>query len=165
MPVVPRVATLVLAAVLVGCNGSAADHAETEEEIERGPRKEESETNSDRIRLASTQVSPGDTLELTFPADSKENSRAVYLWLELAVEGTWDERYFAYAKSRDLSGPESNGRPKTVPTGEETGWDDVAVTGPGPDYVEVPDDAVPGRWRVCAPDADEAFCAPFEVVE
>lgn len=148
---------LFVALTLSACGWLAASPGDDEQRVERGPRQQAAEISPERIRVEPTQVAPGDELELFFP---QEDARAVYYWLEFDVDATWDERYFAYAVSRSYN---TDGDPHTVPTGEEKGWDDAGVTGPGPDRILVPEDASLGRWRVCGPIADGEFCAEFEV--
>lgn len=46
---------------------------------------------------------------------------------------------------------------------EGRGWNDGGVTGPGPDFVEVPDTASPGDYRLCTANAGQNFCALLEV--
>jgi hypothetical protein len=54
--------------------------------------------------------------------------------------------------------------PAWGPVEEPYGWDDVGVTGPGPDLVLIPPSAEPGRYRVCTANAgNPQFCSEFDV--
>lgn len=45
------------------------------------------------------------------------------------------------------------------------GWDDIGFEGPGPDFVEVPDTASPGSYRLCTANAGCNFCASLQVAQ
>ncbi|WP_256837645.1 hypothetical protein [Ornithinimicrobium faecis] len=103
-----------------------------------------------------TTVSAGDLVELSFP---QETERGVPWVLEEQDGDTWHQRYLLWSDG-------NGGTPDWVGHEDEErwGWDDVGVSGPGPDTVLVPDTAAAGPYRLCTANARENFCAELEVV-
>lgn len=111
------------------------------------------------MTITPEQAAPGDHVELTYP---EQTQRGVAFVLERAAGETWSTTHLL-TSSTDGYG----GGPSAVPVddAEGYGWDDIGVGGPGPDRLVIPDDAVPGPYRICTANALENFCAELTVVD
>jgi hypothetical protein len=102
---------------------------------------------------------PGQEVELRFPADSQ---RGIAFSLSHWDGGQWNESYYLssdWGTSGDYS-------PSwwSVDDSENRGWEDVGVSGPGPDRVLVPDTALPGVYLLCTANALDKACALLTVI-
>jgi len=109
----------------------------------------------DLITADPAEVSPGETVGLSFP---EETLRGVGFSLDERVGGTWALRY--YLSSDPALVYERT--PKWWPAGGRPTLPDIGIGGPGPDVVVVPPPTIPGNYRICANGADE-FCTPLRV--
>ena len=76
-----------------------------------------------------------------------------------------DEWSVAYYLTSDWGSPRAH-EPGwwSVEDSEGSGWVDVGIAGPGPDYVVIPDDAPAGDYLLCTANAAEESCALVTVV-
>lgn len=104
------------------------------------------------MRVAPTSATPGQEVALRFPSDSQ---RGIAFSLAQWSEGQWEEKYFLTSDW----GTSGDATPTwwTVEDSADRGWEQVGVSGPGPDRVLVPESASPGDYRLCTANAlDEA---------
>ena len=95
---------------------------------------------------------------MRFPEDHR---RGIAFSLSRWSEGRWNLTYYL---SSDW-GASGDYPPTwwTVEDGENRGWEDVGVSGPGPDRVLVPDTAPPGDYLLCTANALDEACALLTV--
>lgn len=122
-----------------------------------GPLDETAEVRPDLVVAEPAQVEPGGLVELTFP---EETERGTPWALELRDGDTWRANYL-------LSSDANGGEPSWVGLEEPDrwAWDDIGVSGPGPDRVRVPDTAPPGSYRLCTANALDNICADLEITD
>jgi hypothetical protein len=139
--------------LLAGC----ATGGETDQAAGVGPHDAAAEVRSELMEVEPERGTPGEILAVYFP---EETERGVAFVLEEETASGWALRYFLVA------GDEASGADWWTPADAEgRGWDDVGIGGGGPDFVEVPDTAEPGSYRLCTANAGQNFCAPVDVVE
>lgn len=140
--------------LLAGC----ATESEPDQAAPDGPHDTSAEVRSELMEVEPARAEPGDILAVYFP---QETERGVAFVLEEETAGGWDLRYILVA------GDESSGAADwwTAADAEGRGWDDVGIGGSGPDFVEVPDTASPGSYRICTANAVQNICTPVGVVE
>ena len=142
-----------LATGLVACgNDGSNDDAPTD-----GPYDASAELHPDLLELEEDEVRPGAIIRLHFP---QETPRGVGYVLEEEVEGTWQLRYFLTAAEHSGASPSWSTAGRNDPV-----WPDVGVSGPGPNWIQVPHIADPGSYRVCTANAGEEFCARLELTD
>jgi putative cell wall-binding protein len=153
--------------VLLG--GHAALGAEVERDVRRwaipetegrGAFDEDAERRPDLLRVHPTTVAPGQLAQLTFPEGTE---RGAGFELEKDTDDGWDHRYFLTVELPRGSG----NRPGWQHASDaEPVFPLVALTGPGPDVVEIPFTASAGDWRICTVDTTEPrrFCAALRIM-
>jgi hypothetical protein len=99
---------------------------------------------------------PGDELAMQFPDDT--GVRGVAFTLEGWDGSGWKPLYHLTS-----DGQSAHREPAWWRVGEQVGeegvgWDDVGVSGPGPDHVVVPPEVPAGDYRVCTAHAREQQC-------
>ena len=110
------------------------------------------------MSITPTTTKPGQEIELRFPADSQ---RGVAFTFSQWIGGQWKLDY--YLKS-DWGEPGRAPDWWTAEEGENRGWPQVAVTGPGPDRAIVPDTAPAGNYLLCtATNTNPEACALLTV--
>lgn len=98
----------------------------------------------------------GDVVEVSFPQGTRRGTAFV---LEEETEGGWQLRYFLFRARPDLGRAPSHALP-----GEDVGWTDIAVEGPGPESLRLPPDLEGGDYRICtAGSGPMDMCARLEV--
>lgn len=144
-----------LASGLAACGNQEPDEAPAPTDE---PYDESAELRPDLLELEQDEVRAGTTIEMYFP---EESPRGVGFVLEQEVDGAWQLRYFLTAAEH------AGTSPSWWPAGErdDAGWPDVGVTGPGPNWIQIPHTADPGSYRVCTANAEDGFCAPLQVTE
>lgn len=110
------------------------------------------------MTVAPASATPGQEVALTFPSDSQ---RGIAFSLAQWSEGQWDETY--YLTSDWGSSGDYTPTWWTVEDSENRGWEDVGVSGPGPDRVLVPETAPPGDYLLCTANALDEACALLTV--
>ena len=107
-------------------------------------------------------AAPGEEVLLRFPT---EMERGVPFYLSRWNEDSWEEPSFLLIS--DGGGAyDCVVCPTYFELGQDWGWEDIAIQGPGPDRIVVPDTAVPGTYRACtANTGDQMYCAQFTVTE
>jgi hypothetical protein len=102
---------------------------------------------------------PGQVVELRYP---KGLQRGVPFFMSRRVNDHWSEPEFLLIS--DAGGKWTNG-PWWYPRGSDKwGWDDLGVSGPGPDRIKVPDVAEPGSYRICTANTGEkSYCVQLTV--
>ena len=98
---------------------------------------------------------PGQTVDLFFP---DERQRGVGYSLEVSVGEGFDPRFWMIAAAEGYDGEPQTG---TWETGSD--FPAVAITGPGPDRVLIPDSADPGDYLLCQRDG-VPFCWTIQLV-
>lgn len=97
---------------------------------------------------------PGDRVAVRFP---EHTDRGIAFHLERLDGDDWTTTHWMVS---DANG----GEPATVPEGTDGfGWEDVGITGPGPDHIELPADLEPGSYRICTGNAVPDICTPLHV--
>jgi hypothetical protein len=142
------VVSLVAALLALNACGSS-------ETSQPGPLDPGAAARPDLVVAEPSAVAAGGFLELTFP---KETDRGLPWVLELQEDNTWHARYL-------LSSDANGTAPSWVGADEpdKWAWEDVGVSGPGPDAVLIPDVAAPGRYRLCTANAQDNLCAEIEI--
>ena len=122
------------------------------------PHDATAKVRSELMEVEPERAAPGEILAVHFP---QETERGIAFVLEEETADGWNLRYFLVA------GDEAGGAADwwTPADAEGRGWDDIGIGGSGPDFVEVPDTASPGSYRLCTANAGRNFCAPVDVVE
>ena len=101
------------------------------------------------------EVLPGHTVELTFP---QETVRGIGWAMEQPEDtNAWRHLY-------DLVSDRRGGPPVWQPAGGDIEIDLVAITGPGPDTVLIPDVAEAGDYRICTQFVEAGFCTALRVL-
>jgi hypothetical protein len=116
----------------------------------------ESEGRSTGITVSPATAAAGQTVELAF---SPRNRRGIAFTLDRSVANGWRTSYYLTAPSSP------GGRPTwwSVEESEDRGWDDLGVSGPGPDVVRIPGVAEPGEYRICTANARDRACGAVTV--
>lgn len=122
----------------------------------QGPLDADAVVRPDLVVAQPPEVRAGAPLTLTFPL---ETERGIAWVLEERDGDTWHARYLLNSDGNNAAptwvGPDKR---------DEWAWEDVGVSGPGPDEVLVPDVAAPGRYRLCTANAVSNFCAEVEII-
>jgi len=108
--------------------------------------------------IAPSSATPGQEVALRFPADSE---RGIAFSLSHWTEGQWDVAYYLTSDW----GESGEYRPSWWPVedSEDRGWEQVGISGAGPDRVFVPDTAAPGDYLLCTANAVDEACALLTV--
>ena len=108
------------------------------------------------ITVATVTAGAGRTVELAFPPG---NERGVAFTLEQRLGNVWETRFYLIAPSSP------GGRPDwwSVEDSQGRGWEDLGVTGRGPDVVRIPGGAEPGEYRICTANARDRACGAVTV--
>jgi len=137
---------LLLAVTLSGC-GSAPTPAE------------EPTPEPASIAIHPAAARPGDELAMQFAADSGPRGIAY------SLDG-WDGRDWQPLYYLTSDGQSAHREPAWWRVDEQgRGWDDVGVSGRGPDHVVVPPGALPGDYRVCTAGGGEPVCGLLTIEE
>ena len=146
--------------------GPAAVSADVEQDIRRwatpeasglGPYDPQAEMRPDLIRAEPATAAPGERIELYFP---KETERGAGFVLEQETPQGWELRYYLFT---GLPADDPQARPTwRHASGTRPTWPLVALTGPGPNAVEIPFTAGPGQYRICHP-GQPAYCTSIEI--
>lgn len=109
------------------------------------------------ITVTPATAQPGATVALTFP---EKNARGIAFQLATAA----DPEKVLYYLTSDW-GARGNHTPTwwAAEDGEGKGWEDVGISGPGPDLVVVPDTAADGSYRLCTANAGTQVCGLLTV--
>lgn len=137
---------LAVALVVSGCSGESASAPHLDSELEG------------TMAVAPASATPGQEVALSFPSD---NRRGIAFSLSRWNDGRWDETYYL---TSDWGTP-SDYTPGwwTVEGSENRGWQQVLISGPGPDHVLVPETASPGDYLLCTANASDEACALLTV--
>lgn len=103
---------------------------------------------------------PGQRVAVRF---QPEKMRGIAYSLSTSDQGGWR---LAYYLTSDW-GASAGHRPTwwRVEDAEGRGWEDVGITGPGPDRVVIPDDAPPGETLLCTANSVRETCAVLTVID
>lgn len=108
------------------------------------------------LLVAPAEATPGEVIGLRFP---EQTTRGIHFVLEAREGDSWQHVY-------DLISATDGGQPDwSRPGNDQFAIPDIGIVGPGPDRVQIPDDAAPGSYRICTGNAAENFCAPIEIVD
>ncbi len=108
-------------------------------------------------------ATPGSSILLWFPT---ERERGVPFLLSRWNGSSWDDPTFLLIS--DGGGPAHYACgecPTSYAKGEDWGWEDIGVGGPGPDRVIVPPSATPGTFRACTANSPSTACAQLVVID
>lgn len=139
-------ALLAVALVVSGCADGPAPDLDPDLDLE------------DTMAVAPTSATPGQEVELSFPSDSQ---RGIAFSLARWNEGRWDKEYYL---TSDWGTPGDH-----TPTwwaaedSANRGWEQVGISGGGPDRVLVPETASPGDYLLCTANALDEACALLTV--
>jgi hypothetical protein len=110
------------------------------------------------MTVAPTSAAPGQEVELSFPSD---NQRGIAFSLSRWSEGRWDKEFYL---TSDWGTPDEHAPTWwTVAESANRGWEQVAISGGGPDRVIVPESASPGDYLLCTANALDEACALLTV--
>lgn len=143
----PQPATWALLAVALIVGGCADDSAPSLDPDLEGT-----------MTVAPASATPGREVALRFPPGSQ---RGIAFSLAQWSDGQWDETYYLTSDW----GTSGDYTPTwwTVEDSKNRGWEDVGVSGPGPDRVLVPETAAPGDYLLCTANALDEACALLTV--
>ena len=116
---------------------------------------EPEEPGESGISVAPRSAHPGQELALSFPP---ENQRGGYYYLSSWNGETWNEPLY------QLESDGTRDTPGHVTVNPTVTRQSYGVEGPGPDHVVLPDDVVPGPWRLCMTDPPYA-CVQVIVID
>lgn len=142
---------LVVTMVLVGCQSGTSP---PEGNLPEGPHDPAAEMQPDLLQITPSPARVGDLIEVRFP---EETLRGIGWVLESQEGDSWQQRYFLV--SDELGEPRWWGAEDS----EGQGWEDLGVTGPGPDTLLIPDVAAPGNYRLCTANSQPNFCSELEI--
>ncbi|GAA5105883.1 hypothetical protein GCM10023339_02210 [Alloalcanivorax gelatiniphagus] len=110
------------------------------------------------MTVAPAAATPGQQVALHFPVDSQ---RGIAFSLSRWSDGQWNETYYLTSDW----GTSGDRAPSwwTVEDSENRGWEDMGVSGAGPDRVLVPDTATSGDYLICTVNAPHEACAQVTV--
>lgn len=94
---------------------------------------------------------PGQDFKIRFPGSQ---DRGLYFSLEREEDGLWLATYI-------LRTAWQGEPPIAWPADEHQVIWLIGHTGPGPDFLSLPEDMDPGKWRVCILGSDPPVCANF----
>ena len=137
-----RQALLAVALVVSGCAGDSASSPSLEPDLKG------------TMTIAPASARPGQEVALRFPSDSR---RGIAFSLAQWSEGQWVEKYYLTSDG----GTSGDYSPTwwTVEDSADRGWQQVLVSGPGPDRVLVPETTSPGDHLLCTANALDEACA------
>lgn len=148
-------ATLLASVALLGCG----EQGESSSASAGDAYVTDASTDPDLMQAVPDVVRPGDAIEVVFPRGSTRGPGFV---LERAAGEDW---VWHYAISSDTDAPDM----VNTFTAEEfvarnVEWNSgPAFDSTDPHLIPVPDDAQPGRWRVCTVPDTPGLCAEFDV--
>ncbi|MEO6651700.1 MAG: hypothetical protein ABIP17_03480, partial [Ilumatobacteraceae bacterium] len=106
---------------------------------------------TDLMELSPDPAAPGELVSIRFPT---ETLRGIGFTLDRWTGDGWTSTHFL------TSGAGGDGQ---TWAGREfiegLGWDDLGISGPGPDVVRIPTEASAGAYRLCTGNARPNFCA------
>ena len=127
-------------------------HADTAPATTESPRID---SRPSPITVTPATARPGATVALTFP---DESGRGIAFQLAKATEPS----KVLYYLTSDW-GRRGEHTPTWWRAGASGGWEDVGISGPGPDRVVVPDTAEDGTYRLCTANAADQVCGLLTV--
>jgi hypothetical protein len=113
------------------------------------------EIRDDLLAVEPAAARPGDEVAITWPGS--EPRAIAYRMGRMAADGVWRAEYVLFTGSQAAPGTWEL-------ISEEIEIPAMAMVGPGPDRLVMPDPAVPGDYRICTWD-EPASCVAVEVVE
>jgi hypothetical protein len=109
------------------------------------------------VTITPATARPGATVALTFPDGS---GRGIAFQLAKATE---PNKVLYYMTSDKGPGFWGKAKPLWWAAGEAGGWEDIGISGPGPDQVVVPDTAEDGTYLLCTANAASQVCGLLTV--
>lgn len=111
----------------------------------------------DEMVVDPTIAGAGQEFTVTYPGG---RDRGVAYVLEWSDADSWRPTHFLTATNADDG---------TTPTwapydADGYAWESIGIGGEGPDRLVVPDDAVPGSYRVCTANSAQNICSPIDIV-
>jgi hypothetical protein len=123
-----------------------------------GPFDPAAENRPDLMIVEPSAARPGELVAVWYPGGRE---RGVAYALERRDGDRWDVTHLLTATTDSYGSS-----PSWVPFGSEGyGWEDIGISGPGPDVLVVPDSAVPGDHRICTANSLENICVEIVVDE
>lgn len=110
------------------------------------------------MTITPASAEPAQEIELRFPGDSE---RGIAFSLSQWKDGDWEVAYYLtsdWGRSGEYA-------PSWWPVedSEDRGWEQVGISGAGPDRVFVPDTAARGDYLLCTANAVDEACALLTV--
>lgn len=160
MKQVIRCCAVALALVTAGCGSSTGSATEP-----GGPNVQEQGASIEldpkwrgTMDVSPSEAAPGQTVALTFPPGHQDVRGVAFSLSEWTAE-EWKVTHYL------TSGTHPSTEPSwwSVEDAEGRGWNDVGVSGAGPDRVVVPDTATEGTHLLCTANARDEKCTLIEV--
>ncbi len=146
-------AVVLFGALLAGCGAAGA----------RGPgaHDPEAQMRPELLEVSASPVTQGQTVHVRFPEGTE---RGVGWVLEEQDGDTWNVRYYLSATSAGYAG---SGSPTwwSADDAENKAWSAVAIAGPGPDSLTIPDSIRPGPYRLCTVNDVPNICTTLDIAE
>lgn len=145
--------------LLSGCTASSASDGSGPQTV--GPNLAPDLNGTMTVKPA--LAGPGAELALRFQAD---NHRGIAFSLSQWDEGQWEPAYYLTSLTSEWGQP-GNYQPHWWPVddSETRGWQQIGISGTGPDRVLVPDTATPGDHLLCTANAVDEACALLKVTD
>jgi len=128
-----------------------------------GPYDPDAQMSPELMRVTPSPAVAGQPIEVRFP---EETERGVGWVLEEQEDNLWHARWSLTAASGSY-GRDSENVPNWYPADDEAAftWDALAIAGPGPDTLLIPDDAQPGTYRLCSANKIDNMCVKLEITD
>jgi hypothetical protein len=145
---VPRPASLLIVLVLAACANPSAPSSEP------SPLDSGAAEAPGRMVVEPDRARPGELVEVRFPDGA---DRGLLYALDASAGDGWDRLWMLISNA-------NGAEPLWFPNGEEVAVEAIGIVGEGPDRLQIPNEAAPGRYRVCTANAAENLCAPIDIV-
>ncbi|MFJ6281398.1 hypothetical protein [Arthrobacter subterraneus] len=145
------VAVIVPLGLLIGC-GDAGNQRQ-------GVNDPRAQMHPELLEVSASPASPGETIEIRFP---QETGRGIAWVLEEQDGNDWRVLYYLTAA---IDNNHNFGSPSwwSVDDSEGRSWEDIGVSGPGPDTIQIPDSIDPGTYRLCTANSVENICTMLDI--
>ncbi len=126
-----------------------------------GPFDPDATVHPELMVVEPSVVVPGEDVRVTYPGGRE---RGIAYVLERSDDGSLHTTHLMTAAndSPDLAGREPAWAEFGTPG---HGWEDIGISGPGPDALVIPPSALAGDYRICTANSVENICAEITVVK
>lgn len=124
-----------------------------------GPYDPDAQMRPELMQVKPSPAVAGQPIEVRFP---EETERGVGWVLEEQGNNSWHAGWSLTAASGSY---DSEYVPNWYPADDEAAfaWDALAIAGPGPDTLLIPDDAQPGIYRLCTANKIDNICVELAI--